>query len=189
MHASRPLFALLLLSAFVAPASAAGRWAVRAGGGEAISETHGSALEAALVVEAKPDLWLGLETGLCKMDLKATGPGSHVFGTQTNSLPGTAASLTDGITRDRVFFVGPQVRWGSSMYLVASYGMADVRTSGAAGTDYLQGGSVGVGVGGMSHFEPSAELRLRWVSDAFPGHDPGVTGSAITFTVGMHVRQ
>jgi hypothetical protein len=188
MNAPRFVPTLLFLAVFAVPAHAGGRWVLRAGGGEAISGTHGSALEASLVAEAKPDLWLGLETGVCKMKLESAPPVPDGVVALGGGLSHVAAGLTDGITRDRVIFFGPTARWGSSVYAVVSYGMADVRTGASGTTDYLQGGSVGVGVGGSGRFEPSAEMRVRWVSDAFPGRAATATGSALTFTVGLHIR-
>lgn len=184
--------AVLILSAILLTCSsanadvAANRWVLRAAIGEAISTNHGSALEGALIAEVRPDLWLGLETGVCKMQLSPVDVAS-------NTIPlggiGRPASLLDGITHGRVFFAGPVVRWGSTAYAVASYGIADVRgNSGPAA--YLQGGSFGVGVGSTARFMPSAELRARYVSDAMPfaARKATVSGNALTFTVGVHVR-
>jgi hypothetical protein len=185
MHALRLLLAAVALCAIALPARAEGRWVARAAVGESISERHGSALEGALVAEVKPDLWLGLESGVCLLTMAHVTPSYGVIA--LDGVGHAVGGLTDGITRDRVFFLGPQVRWGSAAYLVASYGMADVSGNYGA-TQYLQGGSVGVGIGGTGRFEPSAELRRRFVSDAAPGRPASLAGDALTFTVGLHLR-
>jgi hypothetical protein len=189
MNALRTLSALVLLALLSTSATAANRWVLRAGAGEAVSIGRGSAIEASLVAEVKPDLWVGLESGLCKMQVGPSGPLHAIPFADASSVGRGVSSLTDGITRDRVFFLGPQVRWGSSIYAVASYGIADVRGD-AGGTSYLQGGSVGLGIGGTGRFEPSAEIRQRFVSDAPPFGErrPTVSGDALTFTVGLHLR-
>jgi hypothetical protein len=183
----RALSALTLVCA-LPHAAAADRWSVRAAAGMAVADTRGSAIEASLMGEVRPDLRVGLEAGLCKMSL-GPAPGG---GTTVDAAFGggrLASSLTDGITRNRVFFLGPEVRWGSSIYAIASYGIADVRGNNGP-ADYIQGGSVGVGIGGSGRFQPSAELRHRFVADAppFGSRRASEVGDALTLTVGLNLR-
>ena len=189
MSASRLPIAALLLLAFALPARAEGIWVLRPALGESISGNggHGSAVEAQLAAEVKKDLWLGMETGLSYVQLSGNATG--VFVTDLSGAGRATGSLTDGITRNREFFLGPVLRWGSTMYAIASYGLADVVENGRGSTSYMQGGSLGLGLGGAGRFEPSAELRYRWVADSAalrPAN--GVAGAALTFTVGVSVR-
>jgi len=179
------LTCVLLAAATLAHAE--GVWRLRAALGQSISDNagRGSAVELAICAPVGEGIALGMESGLCYLRTAAVRS-SYVV--TAAGEPGRAlSSLTDGITRHRAFFLGPMVRWGSTVHLLASYGMIDVLDERGSATAFIQGASVGVGLGRMRHLEPSAELRLRMASDHPFSSLASESGTSLTFTVGMQL--
>jgi hypothetical protein len=174
------LLASALLLAGLAPARAEGRWSLGFFAGESVSERHGSALDARALARVHPLLGLGIETGVAYMnDQYREAP---VFALSTDG-PGRAlASLTDGITRNRGFYLGPTVKVGDVLYAIASMGLYEFSDNQDHVTSTRWGASAGLGISGRARFEPTAELRYRRAQDA------GRRADAIQFTVGLHIQ-
>src|SRR5262249_30574864 len=157
------LFIALLLAPSAPPARAEGRWCVSLAAGESVSSHHGSALDAAVFAQVDPLLGIGLETGLAYMNLESRTP-PVVFPVDAGS--GTVAALSDGITRNRGYYLGPAVKVGGALYAVASTGLYEFSDNSGQAQGTHWGGSAGLGVSGPGRFEPRAELRYRWAGDA-----------------------
>ena len=168
------LLPALLLSSLAVPVRAEGRWCLSLSAGESVSARHGSALDAALFAQVDPLLGIGVETGFAYMN--AEGPQPIV------ALPAALSGLSDGITRNRGYYLGPAVKVGDAVYAVASTGLYELsdNSGGAMGTHW--GTSAGIGVSGRGRFEPRAEVRYRWVQDE------SLSASAYVFTLGFHIR-
>ena len=167
----------VLLAATAPPALAEGRWCVSLGAGESVSQRHGSALDAAVFAELDPLVGLGVETGTAYMNdgpafdrAIAWGPGRIVGG------------LTDGITRNRAYYLGPAAKLGRSVYAVASAGLYEFSDNAGGASSVRWGGSAGLGLSGPGRFEPRGELRYRWANDATH------SASAFLITLGFHIR-
>lgn len=169
------------LMSFASPARAEGRWCVSLAAGESVSSRHGSALDAALFAELNPLIGLGVETGMAYMNDGPReippivypldgGPGSVVGG------------LSDGLTRNRGYYLGPAVKVGSAVYAVASTGLYEFSDNSGRATGSRWGASAGIGLSGPGRFEPRGELRYRWARG--PTHD----ASAFLITLGFHIR-
>src|SRR5215831_11398995 len=109
-----------LLLASQAPARAEGRWSMGLLAGMSASQNHGSAVDGRLLAQANPRLGLGIETGLAYMNDVAISP--PIYRT-VSSDPGHAlASVTDGITRNSAYYLGPAIKAGDALYAIASMG-------------------------------------------------------------------
>jgi len=172
------LILAIFLSTLAASVRAEGRWCLSLSAGESVSARHGSALDAALFAQVDPLLGIGVETGFAYMHSEAPPPILTFEGGPGRVLGG----LTDGITRNRGYYLGPAVKVGDAVYAVASTGLYDLsdNSGGAMGTRW--GASAGVGVSGRGRFAPRAELRYRWLLDE------SLTTSAYVFTLGFHIR-
>ena len=167
----------VLLVATAAPALAEGRWCVSLGAGESLSQGHGSTLDAAVFAEFQPLVGLGVETGMAYMKDGPAGDRAIAWG------PGTiVGGLTDGITRNRGYYLGPALKLGGPVYAVASAGLYEFSDNAGRATGTRWGGSAGLGVSGPGRFEPRAELRYRWANDA------ASSASAFLMTLGFHIR-
>jgi len=173
--------AALLLAALAAPSSAEGRWCVSLSGGMSVSSGHGSALDAAVFAELDPILAIGLETGLAYMKEEALF--EPIVWAPTGADGGAAiASVTDGITRNRGYYLGPTLKIGRTVYAVASAGLYEFNDNSGHATGTRWGGSAGIGISGTGRFEPHGELRYRLAQDG------SVRASAIQFMFGFHIR-
>lgn len=180
----RPTIALavLLLPSVAFASPSLPDWHLRAAVGESVSQQHGSVLELALTTPVSSDVSLGMESGVGYM--RASRPtGERVY---TASPGAVLGGLTDGITRHRAFYLAPMIRVGASVHLIASYGLYDLfDTQGSPA--YVQGASVGLGVGGAGRLQPSAELRLRYASDHPFSPDATLSGTSLSFTMGISI--
>ena len=179
------LTSALLLAANLAHAE--GAWRLRAALGESIGDNagHGAAAELAIFAPVREGLSLGMESGLCYLRTAPVNRSTSVVAAHAGGRP--LSSLTDGITRHRAFFLGPMLRWGSAVHLLASYGMYDVFDERGGATEFIQGASIGLGLGEMKHLEPSAEFRMRLASDHPFSRLATQLGAAFTFTLGMQL--
>lgn len=176
-----PLAGLLLLAG-LAPARAEGRWTLGLLAGESISQNHGAALDARAFAQVDPRLGLGIETGVACMN-EETVP--QVFAVPVEPDGGAAiglASLSDGITRNRGYYLGPAVRVGQAVYAVASTGLYEFSDNEGNALGTRWGYSAGLGLAGRGHFAPSAELRYRLAPDG-PRN-----ASAVIFAVGLQIQ-
>ena len=173
--------AVLLLGALAAPALAEGRWCVSLSGGMSVSSGHGSALDAAVFAELDPIVAIGLETGLAYMKDE---PLPEVIAWAPTSTDGGAAiaSVTDGITRNRAYYLGPSLKIGRTVYAVASAGLYEFNDNSGRSLGTRWGGSAGIGISGTGRFEPRGELRYRLAQDG------SARASAVQFMFGFHIR-
>jgi hypothetical protein len=181
----QPTFLLLalVLAPAATPARAEGRWCLSLGAGESVSQRHGSALDAALYAQVDPLLGIGVETGFAYMNVDMREPSWIAYPVESDGGPGsTLGSLTDGITRNRGYYLGPAVKVGDTVYAVASTGLYDFSDNAGGSLGTRWGASAGFGLSGRGRFEPRAEVRYRWVPDASLG------ASAYVFTLGFHIR-
>jgi len=179
-----PLAGLLLISS-LAPARAEGRWSLGLFAGESVSQHHGAALDARALAMVDPLLGLGIETGMAYMSEESREPPSLVYPAEPNGGNGAASqlsSLTDGITRNRGYYLGPAMRVGQSVYAIVSTGLYEFSDNAGQFTGTRWGYSAGIGLAGRRHFQPSAELRWRASQDA--SHST----TAIMFTVGLNIQ-
>ena len=172
---------LVLLLATIAPqAGAEGRWCLSLAAGTSVSDLHGSALDAALFAQVDPTLGLGIETGFAYMNTQSPRP-IHAFPVADG--PGTiVGGLTDGITRNRGYYIGPAVKVGEAFYAVVSTGLYEFSDNSGTAIASRWGMSAGIGLSGRGRFEPRAEVRYRWVDDAT------LSASAFQITLGFHIR-
>jgi hypothetical protein len=172
----------LILIAAVAPVRAEGRWSVNLSAGESVSQHHGSALDARALAQVDPLLGLGIETGVAYMT-QPPGPPVLTYAAGPGGGIGNAlASVTDGITRNRGYYLGPAVRVGRTLYAIASTGLYEFTGNEGQFSGTRWGMSAGLGLTGHAHFAPSAELRYRWSQDA------SSSATAWLFTVGLHIQ-
>jgi len=172
---TRAVLSILLFSLIASPAAADGRWRLSLGVGQSVSEGHGSTADAAAYAFVSPVMGLGLETGVSYMkeherdrSIAFSSGGGAAF-----------ASLTDGITRNRAYFLGPALRIGQAFYAVVSGGLYEFSDNSGNFMDTRWGGSAGLGITGNGRFEPRGEIRYRWANDV------DRTASAIQFSVGF----
>src|SRR5262245_66639622 len=106
-----PLASLILLAS-QAPARADGRWCVGLLAGESVSQQHGSALDVRALAQVDPLLGIGIETGMAYMNDQTE---QHPVAFPLTQGPGgqAIASLTDGITRNRGYYLGCAVKVGN----------------------------------------------------------------------------
>ncbi len=177
------LLPALLLAPAATPARAEGRWCLSLAAGESVSQRHGSALDAALFAQLDPLLGLGVETGFAYMNVDGNEPWIGIYRVGSDGGPATTLrSLTDGITRNRGYYLGPAVKVGDTVYAVVSTGLYDFSDNWGDPLGTRWGGSAGFGLSGRGRFEPRAEVRYRWV------HDESFTASAYVITLGFHIR-
>ena len=105
-----------------------------------------------------PLLGIGLETGTAYMRDRLVS-GFHAHPLDAGSIVG---GYTDGITRNRGYYLGPTARLGSSLYLVGSLDIVELADGRGHAYDSRWGGSAGLGLSGRARIEPHAELRIRW---------------------------
>ena len=173
-----PLASVLLL-ACLAPAWAEGRWSVGLFAGQSVSTHHGSALDARALAVVNPLLCIGVETGAAYMNDEPR-PGPPVL-----TAPGDAlASLSDGITRNRGYYLGPAVKVGDVIYAIASTGLYEFADNSGhvSSPSGRWGASAGLGISGRGRFQPAAEVRYRWSRDATN------EASSIVFALGLHIQ-
>ena len=174
--------AALLLGALTAPALADGRWCVSIAAGKSISTGYGSALDAAFIAELDPIVGLGIETGLAYMNDEPRYPGAIHFGPAGQNGDQVIAGLTDGISRNRGYYMGPVLKLGRTLYAVASAGLYEFSDNAGNPQGTRWGASGGIGLSGPGRFEPRAELRYR------VARDDNSQASALQFTFGFHIR-
>jgi len=198
-HRLFPALAALLLALVARPASADGRWLVSLGAGVSVSELHGSAIEAAAYAQVHPLLGIGLETGMAYMQLRSIPIVSFPVEPAGGIGDTRLASVTDGLTRNRGLYVGPALRIGQQVYVVASAGIYEFSDNDGNWLATRYGGSAGLGLTGKGRFSPRAELRYRWAPDpattpvAIPFERLAATrlnqdASAIVFTFGIDLH-
>src|SRR5262245_29627474 len=176
-----PVLSLVLVSA-AAPVRAEGRWAVGLLAGESVSTHHGSALDARALAKLDPLLAIGIETGVAYMNDTSTER-AIAYPTEPGGGIGTSlSSLTDGITRNRGYYLGPAVKVGDVIYAIASTGLYEFSGNDGHFTGTRWGMSAGLGLAGRSRFAPTAEVRYRWSQDS------SQSASAFLFTVGLQIQ-
>ena len=175
--------AALLLGALAAPAHAEGRWCVSLSAGQSVSANHGSALDAAFYAEVHPLVGLGIETGLAYMndERRLSRGGPIVLPVDANG-GAVIGGVTDGLTRNRGYYLGPALRIGQTVYAVASAGLYDLSDNSGHSLGTRWGASGGLGLTGPGRLEPRGELRYRIAQDG--SH----RASAIQLLVGLQLR-
>ena len=172
------LISMLFLTVSAASARANG-WCFSLSASESISDfgPHGVGLDASLLAEVDPAIAFGLETGTAYM---RDSPGSTFV--MSWSPGATVGGYTDGITRNRGYYLGPAVRFGQSLYGIGSIGLYEMAGGDGRATDTRWGSSIGLGLSGKGRRESAAEFRVRFA--------PGRYSNATTyqFALGMHLR-
>jgi len=172
----------LILIASVAPVRADGHWSVSLLAGESVSNHHGAAFDARALAMVHPLLGLGIETGMAYMNVVPLALPYTIATEAGGGIGSVLASVTDGITRNRGYYLGPAVKVGDALYAVASTGLYEFNDNAGHPAGTRWGMSAGLGLAGRARFSPSAELRYRWAQDA------SSSSNAWLFTVGLHIH-
>jgi hypothetical protein len=176
-------FLSLLLVTTAASARAEGSWALGLSAGASVSTRHGSALDARLLARVNPALGIGFETGVAYMNDESRQPPVVTIPVEPGGGIGTTLnSLTDGITRNRGYYLGPVVRVGTTLYGVASAGRYELSDNAGEKIASRWGASFGVGLAARGRFAPSAELRYRWAGEE------ARSASAWLVSLGLHIQ-
>lgn len=195
MNAFRIPAIVAVLALFASPVLA-GKMTLRAAAGQSINEFgHGTVLEADLLGQVTPWLAIGVETGVCYLRTRPLSIRTASGSTEVGAIIG---GYTDGVTRNRAYFLGPEIRVGQVLYGVVSAGVYDVGRDDQSTSGALGGSSVGIGLIGSGRFRPVAEVRYRSVGRredgalVFPAFAPAPiplsNGSSTTFTFGVSFR-